>query len=178
MTYLNRAAKEILSTYPKFADGRIDYTAALICYVLNCTAVCGDRVLLTRRSDKVITYPGMVNGISGFVDQPDVAIEDLAKIELDEEVGAPSAARIKVGEIITQIDDTINREWRVYPVLAEFKTEFAPRLNWENRAAFWCDIGEVQELQLLPGFAETFAAALAMRALGLPTGISRITSHS
>jgi len=162
MTYLDEAAVELVAGYPKFEDGRVDYSRAKVSYCLNCVAVAGDEVLLTVRSERVNIYPGAVSGVSGYVDRPDLAVEEQARIELDEEVGAPEA-KITAGEMMVQVDERLGREWRIFPVLAEFDEKFVPKLNWENQAAEWYKIEEAREMELMPGFAEILEEALKLR---------------
>lgn len=86
MNYILDELYSITKGYPHFDDGRIDYTNARACPVLNCVVVYGDEVLLTLRSKEVIAYPEMWNGISGFIDviKP---LEEIALQELEEELG-------------------------------------------------------------------------------------------
>lgn len=151
--------------YQKFPDGRIDYTNERVCYVLNCTVVAGDKVLLTRRSSDVIAYPGTINGVSGFIDDTSTTIEEIAKQELVEELDAPleKLKYLKISEPLIQVDEEINREWHVYAVLAEFSEEFIPLTNWENKSAEWFVIRDVPSMKLMRGFLETFRAALKLR---------------
>ncbi len=160
-----RKIKQLTADYPKFGDGRIDYTNERICFVLNCVVVCGDEVLLTERGSDVVAYPNTINGISGFIDRTDKGIAQQAKAELSEELQAPlfSISRLAVSEPIVQIDTTINREWHVFVVLVEFETKFQPVTNWENKSAKWYKIEEAKTVKLMPGFDETLGIALGMR---------------
>ena len=151
--------------YPRFADGRIDYTNERICFVLNCVVCYKDQVLLTKRSANVIAYPNTINGVSGFIDQTDMSIEDIAKNELCEELEAPlnKLTKLVVSESFIQIDNEINREWHVYAVLAEFSEKFQPKTNWENKSAEWFDLALMNKMQLMRGFPETLEIALSLR---------------
>lgn len=157
--------KNATKTYPKFDDGRIDYSKERICFVLNCVVVSGDMVLLTRRGADVIAYPNMINGISGFIDRTDLSIEDLARDELADELNAPltKIKRFVPSTPFVQVDDSINREWHVVAILVEFVETFAPKLNWENKSAQWYKIEEARKLDLMPGFRETLETALKLR---------------
>jgi len=162
-TCLSQSDQKLLSKYPKFSDGRVDYTNKRICYCLNCTAICDDEVLLTLRSEDVMAYPNTINGISGFIDQPSLSINETARIELDEELCAPKDAKITVGKMLIQVDEELNREWRVFPVLVEFDKKFIPKTNWENKTAKWYKINDVKNLKLMPGFLATFSVALRLQ---------------
>ncbi len=152
-------------SYPRFADGRIDYTNERVCYVLNCVVVSGTDVLLTKRSADVIAYPNTINGVSGFIDDTSKTLEEIATTELTEELEAPieKLKRLKVAKPFIQIDDEIHREWHVYTVLAEFEATFVPQTNWENKSATWFAIRDVPDMTLMRGFLETFQTAMKLR---------------
>ena len=75
--------------YPRFSDGRINYTNERVCYVLNYVVISGDEVLLTKRGADVIAYPNTINGASGFIDDTSKTLGEMAGIELVEELYAP-----------------------------------------------------------------------------------------
>ncbi len=156
---------EATKEYPRFADGRIDYTNERVCFVLNCVVVSGDNVLLTERGPDVIAYPNTINGISGFIDDTSKKLEEIAKQELVEELHAPLEAirKLTISKPFVQHDDKINREWHVYAVLVEFEDEFVPQTNWENKTAKWYQLEKVPHMELMRGFLETFRTALRLK---------------
>lgn len=113
----------------------------------------------------MIAYPDAISGISGFIDDMNMSVEETARNELSEEAGAPldDIIKLAVGEKIIQTDSNLGREWHVYPVLVEFKNVFDPVINWENKSVFWHDLDRLDELTLMPGYADILAAALKMR---------------
>lgn len=58
-----------------------------------------------------------------------------------------------------QIDESINREWHVFPVLVELINKPVITVNWENKEAKWVSKLEVPMLHLVPGFSEVFRIA-------------------
>lgn len=160
-----KEVKRATKSYPRFADGRIDYSNERICFVLNCVVMCGNKILLTKRSADVVAYPNTINGISGFIDRTDMSIEDLAKNELIEELDAPTETidNLAVGVPFVQVDNSINREWRVTAVLVEFSQPFEPKVNWENKSARWYELDKVSDMVLMRGFPETLEKALKLR---------------
>jgi isopentenyldiphosphate isomerase len=156
--------KRVTADYPRFADGRIDYSTARVCPVLNCTILYNDEVLLTHRSKNVIAYPETWNGISGFIDEIK-PLENIIRAELAEEVNivAGDILRITFRDLMIQADDAINREWHVIPVLAELARRPNVRTNWENKEAKWVKKTDVLRLPLMPFYAETFIAAMEDR---------------
>lgn len=157
--------KEFLKDYPRFADGRVDYTHARICFVISCTVVFDDEVLLTYRSADVIAYPNTWNGISGFIDEIK-PLEDIITNELAEEVNIQSddINVIKIMPLMIQTDDEINREWRVFPVFVELSRRPTVMTNWENKEAKWIPLGHVENLALLPVYVETFQTVMKNKA--------------
>lgn len=157
--------RRIIKEYPRFEDGRVDYTNERICFALNCVVIWGDQLLLTERGADVIAYPGAISGVSGFIDDLTISIEDTARNELAEEAQAPidDITTLIVGEKIVQTDSDLGREWHVYPVLVEFKNMFDPVIFWENKSIFWHDLHKVQELPLMPGYSDILAAAIKLR---------------
>jgi 8-oxo-dGTP pyrophosphatase MutT (NUDIX family) len=151
--------------YPRFEDGRIDYTNEPVCFVINSVVAVGPEVLLVHRSAHVIAYPNTFSGVSGFIDRTGITLEQHALLELTEELDAPLALirSLQISEELVQPDASIGREWHVRAALVEFSEKFEPRTNWENKTAAWFLIEEVRKMELMPGFAETFEAALALR---------------
>lgn len=161
MTQLSRDVFDLVSTYPKFNDGRINYSHARVCPVVNCVVRCGEMVLLTRRGEDVIAYPNTVNGISGFIDEIK-SLEDIVYQELSEEVGLSKLAvkELRIFPEIIQTDDDINREWHVHSALAIVDDMFEPKINWENKEAVWMTIKEANSQELMWGFREVLDAVL------------------
>jgi len=160
-TYLPSELRERIEKYPKFEDGRIDYTSERVCPVVNCVIVCGDKVLLTERGADLIAYPNTWNGVSGFIDTLE-ALEDIVRNELTEELGVnlDDVEEMRILSELVQIDESINREWRVYPVLIRVSEQFSPVVNWENKSAHWLTVNEVRQQDLLPGFEPVLDAVL------------------
>ncbi len=158
---LLREIAEITKDYPRFKDGRIDYTHARVCPVIICTVVHGSEVLLTHRSADVIAYPDTWNGVAGFIDEIK-PLEEIVRNELAEEVAinADVIKRIVLHKSIVQVDDAINREWIAFPVLVELLKKPVIKTNWENKAAKWVPFKDISNLKLVPFYPEVFKAAM------------------
>ena len=154
---------ELTKAYPRFSDGRIDYTNERACPVVNCSVVYEDEVLLAYRSKDVVAYPETWNGISGFIDELK-PLEEIVRQELHEEmnIGTSDIERIVVRSKIIQIDADINREWHVFPALVVLKRKPELTTNWENKTAKWVRQDDVLGLDLMPGFAESYKNALGL----------------
>ncbi|MDR1196953.1 MAG: DEAD/DEAH box helicase, partial [Candidatus Nomurabacteria bacterium] len=168
---LSSDAQKLLKTYPKFADGRIDYTNQKICYVTNCTVICGDEILLTERGADVIAYPNSLNGVSGFIDDLSLTLDAAVRQELSEELSAPSDFQLRIGAESVQLDEELGREWRVFPALAIFDKKFKPKTNWENKTAKWVKLSDVGKLKLMQHYAEVLKLALALQGPSLTKNI-------
>jgi hypothetical protein len=57
---------EFSKILPKFPDGRINYTTSQRCPVITCFVMYEGKILLLKRSDKVGTYKGFWNSVSGL----------------------------------------------------------------------------------------------------------------
>ncbi len=83
--------------------GQVDYTHARFAPVINCVLRHNGKVLVVKRSSTLNFYPGLWNGISGFLDD-DKTLEEKVKEELREEAGieAGSIRTITLGAIFHQ----------------------------------------------------------------------------
>lgn len=153
------------ASYPRFSDGRIDYTHQRRCYGVMCIVMCGERILLVRRSDKVMAHSGLYSGISGFIDDEKLGITDTALLELHEEVDAPAGhiVHIAAAEPVVTVEESLGREWVDYPVLVEFSHEFVPKINWEATDAGWYDIAAIASLPMTPDFLRVLRAVQPLR---------------
>jgi len=67
--------KEFAKKLPKFPDGRIDYTNSDTSLVLTVFIKYKDKILILKRSNKVGTYQGKWNTVTGYLDEPKPLIE-------------------------------------------------------------------------------------------------------
>ena len=138
--------------------GQVDYTNIRYTPVVTCVVRQKDMVLVVQRSPTMRLYPGLWNGISGFLDD-DKSIEEKTIEELQEELG------ITAGEIIAMRRGTIfhqeapdhKKTWIVHPLLVDV-TSREVTLDWEAREYRWVTVPEVGELECVPGFEKVIAA--------------------
>ena len=97
-------------------------------------------------------YPGLWNGISGFLDDKK-SLEQKVKEEIKEEIGIPSSKikKIRLGRVFDQDEKKYGKTWIVHPVLVEINTDRI-KLDWEAKKYKWVSFAEAKELKLLPGF--------------------------
>lgn len=157
---------DIAKDLPIFPDGRIDYTHAKRSPVINAAVFYGDELMITRRSDKLKFYPGLWNGVSGFIDEIK-PIEQIVSKELEEELGIEQGQieRIVIGDLIERKSTKHDRVWMVYPILVELKEKPAIKLDWEHSAYAWIKPEELKNYETLADFEEVVARALNLRGI-------------
>jgi len=95
---------------PKFKDGRIDYSNSDTAPVITVFVKYEDKILLSKRSDKVLTYKGKWNTVAGYLDELK-PIREKVMGEIKEELGIEknNIASIFIGESYKFKDEKINR---------------------------------------------------------------------
>jgi len=128
--------KEFSKKLPKFKDGRIDYSKSNEAPVITVFIKFKNKILLLKRSNKVLTYKEKWNTIAGYLDgvRP---IEDKVKEELREEINVKEVLSIKIGNYFEILDKKINKKWIVTPVLVELKDKPEIKLDWEHTEFKW-----------------------------------------
>ncbi len=128
--------KEFSKKLPKFKDGRIDYSKSNEAPVITVFIKVKDKILLLKRSNKVLTYKGKWNTIAGYLDEVK-PIEEKIKEELREEINVKEVLSIKIGNYFEILDKKINKKWIVTPVLVELKDRPEIKLDWEHTEFKW-----------------------------------------
>jgi 8-oxo-dGTP pyrophosphatase MutT (NUDIX family) len=132
--------------------GQIDLTNARWVPVVNIVVSYDGKVLLVERSQELSNYPGLWNGISGYLDDH----KDLrAKVveELREELGIEEGQVLSMipGPILEEDDPSLSKTWIVHPVLVEGENLHIT-LNREARSFVWVLPEEALTYDLVPGF--------------------------
>ncbi len=145
---------------PKFVPkpGQVDYTNIRRVPVVNCVAKYGEKILLVQRSATMNFYPGLWNGVAGYLDD-DKNVTEKAKEELREEVGIEEKDifRITEGKAGEQEEANYGKTWIVHPVLAEVKTDKI-KLDWEAEQYAWILPKKAKKYKLVPGFQKVLEA--------------------
>ncbi len=134
------------------APGQIDFSTARWTPVVNIVVSSDGKVLLVERSSSLSNYPGLWNGISGYLDDH----KDLrAKVveELEEELGINENQVLSMipGPILEEDDPALSRTWIIHPVLVEGENLHI-RLNHEAISFAWVLPEEALNYNLVPGF--------------------------
>lgn len=137
--------------------GQTDYTNIQRAPVVNCIVSHGGKILIVERSEGMRFYPGLWNGISGFLDD-EKSVREKVKEELREELGIleENIASIREGTVFEQEAPEYEKTWIVHPVLVRVRT---PGIELDSEAAeyAWIAPQDVWKYELLPGFERVFA---------------------
>lgn len=137
---------------PKFDDGRINYSTSDTAPVVTVFVSYNGKILLLRRSDKVLTYKGMWNAVAGYLDEPK-PVRDKALEEVREELGieADNISKVVMGEPYDLVDPKIGKTWRVCPILILLKQNPEIKLDYENTEYAWINPSELGNFETVPG---------------------------
>lgn len=153
--------EELTHDLPRFEDGRVDYTNAQKAPTVICIPYYQGKILIAKRSDKVMAYRGLWNGISGFIDEP-ISPYDVALKELTEELSLDQSAieQLTVCEPYEINDDSIGRTWLVYPILANLNRIDTINIDQEHTNVTWIEPAELSEFPYTPGLDISVARVL------------------
>ena len=129
-------------------------------HVVTCFLRRGDRVLILRRSQDVLTNKDRWAGVSGYVEPGEEPVQTAYK-EMEEEVGArPEQIRlVREAEPIVLLDEEHGTEWAVHPFLFDdLGVEVV--LDWEHTESRWVELGELERYDTVMSLGETLDAAL------------------
>lgn len=135
---------ELKPKLPKFEDGRIDYKNANKAPGLACFVRCDDKILLLKRSDKVLAAKNKWYVVAGFLDEEKSLIKKV-KEELKEEVGIQEdqITNITLAEPWEYKDEAAKKTWIQFPILVDLKTLPEITLDWEHTEYKWVLLHEI-----------------------------------
>jgi isopentenyldiphosphate isomerase len=152
-----KTVEEFSKKLPKFKDGRIDYSNSDTAPVITVFIKHKDRILLLKRSDKVLTYKGKWNSVAGYLDELKPIREKIEE-EIREELGITEDIihLIKMGEAYEFRDDKIGKTWIVFPIMVELKNEPEIKLDWEHTEYKWIKPDELENFDTVPHLNKSF----------------------
>ncbi|MGC8645773.1 MAG: aconitase X swivel domain-containing protein [Thermoplasmata archaeon] len=110
------------------------------------------RLLVMKRSDSAPTYPGAIGGVSGYVEKGEGPAEAAIR-EVREETSLRDANVVKVGtEIQVRYGGIV---FRITPVLVSTSSADI-KLNYENSSFSWVTREELERMETVPKFKETY----------------------
>ncbi|MDG6228819.1 MAG: NUDIX domain-containing protein [Candidatus Thermoplasmatota archaeon] len=153
--------KSFSEKLPHFHDGRIDYTHSDTALVITIFICLDDKVLLLKRSDKVLTYKGKWNTVAGYLDEL-CPIREKVSEELSEELGITENdfSMVKIGASYTFFDPLAKKTWIVYPVKVELDHNVSIVLDWEHTEYTWIKPEEIDLFDTVPNAKVSLKKAL------------------
>jgi len=144
---INEFAKKL----PKFPDGRIDYTNSETSLVLTVFIKYKDKILILKRSNRVGTYQGKWNTVTGYLDDPKPLIEKIIE-EMKEETGInkDNILSYSLGEPFKFTDSKAKKTWIVNPAKVELKNNPNIKLDWEHTDYNWIKPEELKKFDTVP----------------------------
>lgn len=148
---------------PKFSDGRIDYSKSDIAPVVTVFIRYNDKVLLLKRSDRVGTYPGKWNTVTGYLDEVKT-IREKVWDEIEEEIGISDEDILSYdfGESYKFKDSSANKTWIVHPVLVDLKDKPVIKLDWEHTEYKWIRPDQIKKFDVVPRLDESLKRAAGL----------------
>lgn len=146
-----KTVEEFSKKLPKFKDGRIDYSNSDTAPVITVFIKYKDKILLLKRSEKVLTYKGKWNTVAGYLDELK-SIQEKIKEEIKEELRIEEniISSVFIGKSYQFKDEKINKTWIVCPVVVELKNEPEIKLDWEHTEYKWIKPEELDNFDTTP----------------------------
>lgn len=146
---------ELSKKLPKFPDGRIDYTDSNVCLVMSIFVKYENEIILLKRSDKVGSFKGKWNTVSGYLDEIKPLKEKVLE-EIREELGFgdENITSINVGKEykVTKIKKT----WVVHPILLQLNKKPEIKLDWEHTEFKWIRPEQIKDFDRVYGLEKSF----------------------
>ena len=164
---MNEREQKILKTIeefdkklPKFPDGRINYSNSNIAPIITVFIKYKDRILLLRRSDKVLTYQKKWSTVAGYLDELKPIREKILE-EIQEEIGLTedNITTINIGRPYQFTDNELNKTWIRHPILVELKNKPIIKLDWEHTECKWIKPEELKEFDTVPKLTKSLEDA-------------------
>ena len=116
--------------------------------VVNAILECQGKILLLKRDDKVATHWGLWSPVGGYLEDGHTPLEQARK-EAREELGINPKVlgNYRLGKNFVIREKSIDRVWRVYPVLFRLKKMPRVKLDWENVAYRWVKPLEIKKIK-------------------------------
>lgn len=146
---------------PCFPDGRIDYTNSDTAPVITVFICFKGKILLLKRSNKVLTYKKKWNTVAGYLDELKPINEKIYE-ELSEELGITikDIKSIHIGKNYRFTDPFAKKTWIVHPVKVELSHDVKIHLDWEHTEFRWINPEDIDAFDTVPNAKVSLVKAL------------------
>jgi 8-oxo-dGTP diphosphatase len=149
--------KDFSKNLPKFEDGRINYSNSDTAPVITVFIKYEDKILLLKRSDKVLTYKGKWNTVAGYLDElKSIQEKIIGEVKEELRIEENNIFSIFIGESYEFKDKKIGKTWIIFPVLVELKNEPEIKLDWEHTQYKWIKMDELENFDIVSSLKESF----------------------
>lgn len=139
--YLNQAVRTTADWFKK-------YLAFKESRVVNVLLECQGKILLLKRGNKVATHQGLWSPVGGYLEDGHTPLEQARKEVMEElTINSKVLGNYRLGKSFIIKEKSIDRVWRVYPVLFRLKKMPKIKLDWENVAYCWVKPPEIKKMK-------------------------------
>ncbi len=126
-------------------------------HVVTCFLEHDGKILLLRRSEKVGTYRGKWAGVSGYLEEGHIPLEQ-AMQEIEEETGlnAEDVELVKEGQPLEAVDKELGWKWVVHPFRFAVSRPEKINIDWEHTELRWIDPNDMSKYETVPNLKETW----------------------
>ncbi len=135
----------------KKSGQRVDYTHIRYAPVVNCVVEHDSEILLLKRSKEVRFYPGLWNGVSGFLDDHK-SVKEKAQEEVRQELGVTiETDHVDTDHVFSVEAPEYEKTWILHPAHVLLR-ERALKLDREADECLWVPPRDALSYELVPGF--------------------------
>ncbi len=125
--------------------------------VVTCILEYNGKILILKRSNKVLTYRGLWGGVAGYVENNENPYETAVK-EIKEEAGIEKDY-IKLSKEINPVKfidlyDNKKYDWKIYPFLFTITKKVKVKIDWEHSEFRWILPSEIKNYNTVPHLKE------------------------
>jgi len=151
--YVPEIVKEMSQNLPRFGDGRINYSSADIVPTISIIVQYKGEILIFKRSEELNAYPGLWNGVSGYLDEVQPIKGKVFEELLEEtQISKDIIKLINFSEPFDFYDEHIPCKWVVYPIRVVLKQKLEIKLSWENSEYQWVIPKNIKNFKTVPSY--------------------------
>lgn len=126
-------------------------------HVVTCFVEYKDKILILRRSGKVGSYQQKWAGVSGYIEEGIIPLNQAFQ-ELSEEISLkPNDISLqKEGIPLEVVDDKLGKVWVVHPFSFAISDPHKIKTDWEHTEFRWINPDDIQMFETVPNLAEAW----------------------